>query len=144
MTKLTQTEGFEPIVAQRLCKVGIETLDDLLAVGCTVEERKALATQINVTFRTITRWITVADLARVNGVHVKYASLLQSAGIKSVQDLAQANPHTLHAQIESVNRFGRKQVSRVPAVSRLEFWIEQAKMTSVKMECGVPTLVPQL
>lgn len=134
MTKLNRIDEFEAKLTQNLRQVGIETLNDLLNAGKTVEDRKALAAKVRVTTRTITRWVTVADLVRVNGIQCKYAKLLQVVGIHSIQDLAQAEPNQLHTQLEIANHHGRKYVSRVPAVSRLVNWIEIAKSTDIMME----------
>ncbi len=144
MTKLNKIDGFQAILAQRLASLSIETLDDLLMAGKTKAERKSLAKKARVTTRTITHWVTIADLIRVNGIHIKYAKLLQSAGLKTLQDLAEADPHNLHALMEATNRNGHRQVSRVPAVSRVTSWIEEAQNTTVKMEMATSRTMLQL
>ncbi len=143
MTKLDKIEGFEAVLAQKLAPLSIRTLDELLIAGRTVADRKMLASRARVTTRTITRWVTIADLMRVSGVHIKYAKLLQSAGITTVQELANRNPAHLHEQIEMINRMGRKQVSRVPAISRIECWVEEAMRTDTMMETHSELLVAQ-
>lgn len=144
MTKLKGVEGFETVLARRLQNMGIETLEELLAAGRNKEGRKAVATEVQVTIRTITRWVSIADLSRVNGIHIKYAKLLQNAGIKCVQDLASANPADLHIRLDALNRYGRKHVDRVPAVSRITCWIATAKETRPMLEIQTPVLVTQV
>lgn len=144
MTKLNQIEGFEAMLAQNLLAHHIETLEELLNAGKTVIERKTLAAKVRVTERTISRWVSVADLARVNGIHLKYARLLQVARVGSVQDLAQADASQLHTELEFANRRGHKYVSRIPATTRLKKWIEEAQSAEIVIETHAPMAMPQL
>ena len=126
MTKLNKIEGIGAVFAQRFALLGIETLDDLLAAGKTYEDRKQLAAKVCITTRNVERWVSQADLARVKGIGEEYAELLRVAGIGSVKDLANSDPRNLLNELRELNRHHNKRVKRLPAISRVEGWVQKA------------------
>ena len=126
MTKLNSLEGVGVAAANKLRSVGIESYDDLLAVARTPEKRKEMAQQTGISSKRLLCWTNRADLARIKGVGGEYADLLEAAGIQSVNELAAFDEANLHASMVRVNS-RKKLVRRVPAVSRVASWVEQAK-----------------
>lgn len=126
MTKLNSLEGIGVAAAVKLRSVGIESYDDLLAVAQTPEKRKAMARETGISSKRLLNWTLRADLARIKGVGGEYADLLEASGIESVNCLAAREAEGLHASMVRVNSM-KKLVRRVPAVSRIDSWVEQAK-----------------
>ena len=126
MTKLHKIEGIGTIFAERLASMGIETMDDLLAAGRTREARIEIAAKVKITSRHIDKWVIQADLARVNGIGSEYADLLRRAGIRSVSDLAKADADQLLQLLRQSNRTYHNGVNRLPAISRIQSWIEKS------------------
>lgn len=67
-----------------------------------------------------------ADLSRIKGVSTQYADLLEASGVDPVPELAQRNVEKLHAKMTEVND-SRNMVRKIPALSQVQNWIEQAK-----------------
>lgn len=67
-----------------------------------------------------------ADLARIRGVGEIYTTLLEEAGVCTVEDLARRSPEELRAQLEHINN-ERKLVGRLPALAMVNGWINKAR-----------------
>ena len=57
---------------------------------------------------------------------LKYADLLEAAGVDSPTELAQRVPANLQAKMETVNT-QKKLVRSVPSVAQVERWVAEAK-----------------
>ncbi|MGC9522892.1 MAG: DUF4332 domain-containing protein [Anaerolineae bacterium] len=126
MARLTRIEGIGEVYAQRLAQARIGTTQALLERAATPEGRAEIAEKAGVTERQILEWANQADLMRVSGIGAEYSDLLEAAGVDTVVELAQRNPENLHAKLMMVNAV-RHLVRRVPGVSRIRSWIEEAK-----------------
>lgn len=126
MTKLNFIEGIGSVAASRLQSAGIDSLEQLLDVGRTPESRRELASETGISSKRILRWIKRAELARIKGVGEEYVDLLDAAGIGDICALAMGDASQVHKQLVRVNSM-KKLVRRVPAVSRVSSWVEQAK-----------------
>ena len=72
------------------------------------------------------KWVNRADLARVKGIGEEYADLLEVAGVDTVPELGQRNAENLYNKMVEVNA-KKKLVHQVPAQSKVEDWVKQAK-----------------
>jgi len=126
MTKILLIEGIGPIYAQKLQDMGIHTVEALLERGATPQGRQEMAETTGLSGKRILEWVNHADLFRIKGVGEEYSDLLEAAGVDTVPELAQRNPENLFAKLQEVN-VEKKLVRRVPALSMVESWIEQAK-----------------
>lgn len=126
MTKLNDIEQISPLSVAKFHAYGIDSLEKLLELGRTPEARKHLSIQIGVNTRRILAWVNHADLSRIKGIGQEYTDLLEAANVNSLSLLATYNPETLHSHLIKVNA-SKKLVKRVPAISRVTNWIEQAK-----------------
>ena len=133
MAKIVQIEGIGPTYAQKLNNEGITTTDELLDTGATPEGRAALAEKTGITETLILEWVNLADLMRIRGVGEEYSDLLEEAGVDTVAELARRNPDNLLAKIIEVNE-AKNLVRRVPYLSFVESWVQQAKTLPRKVE----------
>lgn len=124
--KIEKIEGIGPAYAAKLAEQGIKTTADYLAKAADAKGRKALAEATGISLALILRWANQADLMRITGVGEEFAELLEKAGVDTVKELKMRNPQNLTAAMEAVNA-EKKLVRRIPALSEVEKWIEQAK-----------------
>jgi predicted flap endonuclease-1-like 5' DNA nuclease len=133
MAKIAQIEGIGPTYAQKLSNEGITTTDELLDAGATPQGREALAEKTGIAESLILEWVNLSDLFRIKGVGEEYSDLLEEAGVDTVAELARRNPENLLAKIIEVNE-AKNLVRRVPYLSFVESWVQQAKTLPRKVE----------
>lgn len=126
MAKLDEIEGIGPAYAEKLTQAGIGSTEALLEAGATAAGRKTLGDAAGISGALLLRWVNHADLYRITGIGKQYAELLEAAGVDSVPELAQRNGASLHEKL-SAAQDEKKLTGRVPALSQVEDWIQQAK-----------------
>jgi predicted flap endonuclease-1-like 5' DNA nuclease len=126
VAKLTEIEGVGAVYAQQLREAGIETTRGLLKNGASPGGRKEIAEQTGISPKLILEWVNHVDLFRIRGVAEEYADLLEEAGVDTVPELAQRNAENLYQKMVAVN-LEKKLVRRLPALTQVSDWIQQAK-----------------
>jgi predicted flap endonuclease-1-like 5' DNA nuclease len=126
MAKLVYIEGVGEVYAQKLSAAGVGSTDALLKQGATPKGRKELAAKSGISEHLVLEWVNHVDLFRVKGVGQEYADLLEEAGVDTIPELAQRKADHLVKKMEEVNR-AKKLVRRLPVLSQVESWVEQAK-----------------
>lgn len=126
MAKLTDVEGIGEVYAKKLKDAGVSTTEALLEMGATAKGRKDLVEKSGISDKLILEWVNHVDLFRIRGVAEEYADLLEEAGVDTVPELAQRNAENLLEKMTAVN-VEKKLVRRLPVLSQVVDWIEQAK-----------------
>lgn len=126
MAKLTEIEGIGATYAEKLVGAGLTTTEALLDAGAGPKGRADLAAQTGISDKLILRWVNMCDLFRIKGVGEEYSDLLEAAGVDTVVELAQRKAENLHAKMAEVNE-EKKLVRRVPTVTEVTSWVDQAK-----------------
>ena len=126
MTKLLTIEGIGEVYAQKLKGAGITTVEALLEKGATPQGREEVAEAAGISGKLILEWVNHADLYRIKGVAQEYSDLLEEAGVDTVVELSKRNAEHLVAKMQDVNA-EKKLVRRLPVLSQVANWIEQAK-----------------
>ncbi len=126
MTKLNEIEGLDETMEEKLKSAGITSAEELVAASATKENRTDLAKKIDVPEKVILKWANRADLARIKGVGIEYADLLEAAGVDTIPELAQRKADHLLVKLTAVNE-EYKFVKKLPTEKQLEDWISQAK-----------------
>ena len=126
MANLKDIEGIGATYAEKLGKAGPTSTEALLDVGATAKGRADLAASTGISEKLILRWVNMADLFRIKGVAEQYSDLLEAAGVDTVAELAQRKAENLQAKMAEVNE-AKKLVHRVPTLSEVTGWVEQAK-----------------
>ncbi len=119
-------EGIGPVYAEKLKQVGILYVHDLLASGASRKGREELGEKTGISPTLVLKWVNMADLMRISGVGEEYSELLEAAGVDTVKELRNRNPENLHQAMLKTNE-QRKMVRRMPHLSEVQFWVEQAK-----------------
>jgi len=132
MTKLIDVEGIGPVYAAKLQGAGVGSAEALLEQGATSKGRKEIAEKSGISDGLILEWVNHVDLYRIRGVGSEYADLLEEAGVDTVPELAQRKPDNLLEKMTAVNA-QKKLVRRLPILSQVQSWVEQAKKLERKV-----------
>lgn len=130
--KIEEIEGIGPVMAEKLGKASIKTVDQLLEAGATKTGRKKLAETAQIDEGKILSWVNMADLFRVKGIGQEYSELLEAAGVDTVKELRTRNATNLLAKMQEVNE-KRKLTRTLPALKTVEGWIEFASTLDAKV-----------
>ncbi len=126
MANIRDIEGIGDVYAGKLEEMGINTVEKLLRKGAGRSDRQNISAETGLSEHQVLKWVNRADLARVNGIGSDYADLLEASGVDSVPELAQRNAENLQVKMEEVNA-SKSLVRRVPSLSEVQEWVEQAK-----------------
>jgi predicted flap endonuclease-1-like 5' DNA nuclease len=126
MAKISEIEGVGEVLAAKLAEAGATSVEKLLELGATSKGRDELAEKSGVSGKLILKFVNHADLFRLDGVGPQMSELLEAAGVDSVPELAQRNAENLAAKLASINE-EKNLVNRVPGVTEVTKWIEEAK-----------------
>lgn len=133
MSRIIKIEGIGPVYAEKLMPLGVKTTTDLLELCSTKKGRQEAAEKTGISEKLILEWVNLADLFRVKGVGEEFSDLLEESGVDTVVELAQRNPENLYKKMIEVNE-EKKLVRRVPHLSEVKSWVEQAKTLPRKVE----------
>jgi uncharacterized membrane protein HdeD (DUF308 family)/predicted flap endonuclease-1-like 5' DNA nuclease len=112
--------------AEKLRQAGIAKADKLLAMASSRQGRSELAKETSIDESLILKWANDLDLKRIKGVGVKYADLLETAGVDTVVELAHRNPGNLYNKLVEVNE-AEQVVESMPSEEEVADWVAQAK-----------------
>jgi len=126
MASIVDIEGVGDVYAGKLKAAGVATVEALLEKGATPKGREDLAEATGISHKLILEWVNHADLYRIKGVAQEYSDLLEEAGVDTVVELSKRNAEHLLAKLQEVNA-EKKLVRRLPVLSQVANWIEQAK-----------------
>ncbi len=110
----------------RLKEAGVTNIEQFLQAGCDPASRKLLAAKIDIDQKTLLDLLNRADLARIKGIGVVYANLLEEAGVDTVKELATRVPENLHARLGQVNA-DRRLAIHLPTLAQVTTWVAEAK-----------------
>ncbi|MFQ4135221.1 DUF4332 domain-containing protein [Nodosilinea sp. PGN35] len=127
---LEQLPGLSQAHAQGLARLGITSTAHLRRYGATVDHRQTLAKKMQVPLRYVTKWVILADLARVPAVGCQFNGLLLHAGIMSVAQLASCSSQQLFTQLRRLHVATLQRNDLCPTADQVNLWINQAKALS--------------
>jgi predicted flap endonuclease-1-like 5' DNA nuclease len=119
--------------AQKLKAAGVATTFALLEKGGSMAGRKTLAKQTKIADKTLESWVQMADLLRVKGIGPDVARLLTAAGVRTVEQLKNADAAKLNDEIAKVNS-KQKLSDNPPSTEHLQAWIAQAKTLPIVLK----------
>ncbi len=124
---LEQLPGLSQTHVQGLAKLGLTSTEQLRRYGVSVESRQALAKTLQVPLRYVTKWVILADLARVPAVGCQFNGLLLHAGIISVSQLSTCSAQRLFTQLRRLHVATLQRNDLCPTADLVNLWIYQAK-----------------
>jgi len=123
---LAKLYGVDRDLETRLKARGIKDSEDLLAHYRKCGSAKLLALELGLDEQTMMSLVNRAQLARIRGIGEAYTMLLETAGVKTVGDLAVRSPEQLRGEFERINETARI-VGRVPALPMVNGWVTKAQ-----------------
>ncbi len=120
--------GLSKTNQEQLKSLGINNTEDLLRVTTTKTNKQRLANQLKCQLQLISKWVALADLARVPSVGCDYCGLILHSGIISVNQLAQTSVSSLHRQILKLQVATLKRKDLCPSPDIVKTWINEAKI----------------
>ncbi|MHA1905435.1 MAG: DUF4332 domain-containing protein [Candidatus Thorarchaeota archaeon] len=112
---LAKFRGVNQAFAEKLAKIGIKNVDQMLEAGKTPKDRKDLAQRSDVPIDAILEFVKLSDLTRIGAVRTIRARLYYDAGIDTVEKMAQWNAEDLRAYLlEWVERTGFEGIATLP------------------------------
>lgn len=124
--KITDIKGIEQVHANKLNKIGVVTIEDLLVHGASKSGRMELTEKTGIDEARILTWVNMADLFRIKGVGSKFAELLHTAGVDTIKELRTRNAENLHAKLVEIQK-EKKITHTVPGLSQITDYINQSK-----------------
>ncbi len=121
-TRLEDAYWIAPSHQKELPRVGIFTLDDLLAKTRVKKEADELALRLLIPREELLRWIDKTRLVRLKGLGTSNLRLLEEVGIHTVEDLADEDPDRLYDRLQKLDS-GRP----IPRKAKLKIWIREAQ-----------------
>jgi len=118
-------------VASRLQELGITTTQELLNQTQSNYQKQKIAHYLQQKPQQVSKWVIMADLARVPSVGCQYCGLLLHAGIASIAQLSQMHPQQLHRQVLHLQVSLLKRRDYCPSVGSIQQWIQQAKQLTI-------------
>jgi hypothetical protein len=120
-----------PGISDRDCELlqscGLTTTTQLLAQTRAPAAKQAIASQLQLHSHYLSKWIALADLARLPSVGCEYCGVILHCGIISVAQLAQTPASHLHRQILRLYVSMMQRQDLCPQVDRVQVWIQEAK-----------------
>jgi PAS domain S-box-containing protein len=132
LISVEKIEGIGPVYAHKLLAVGVKTTQDLLDQGFNRKGREDLVEKTGISATLVLKWVNMADMMRIRGVGEEYSELLEKSGVDTVKELRNRNPKNLHEALVQANE-AHKLVRRLPTLSEVESWIEEAKEAETTM-----------
>jgi hypothetical protein len=124
---LDRLPGLSAAHAEGLAQVGLLTTEQLYRYGRSPERRQALAQRLQVPLRYVTKWVILAELARVPAVGCQFNGLLLHAGIMSVVQLAECSAQGLYTRLRRLHVATLQRNDLCPGADQVSLWIQQAK-----------------
>ncbi|MBW4485151.1 MAG: DUF4332 domain-containing protein [Tildeniella torsiva UHER 1998/13D] len=125
--RLDQLPGLSPTHAQGMTQLGLTSTEHLRRYGATADHRQTLAKKMQVPLRYVTKWVILAELARVPAVGCQFNGLLLHAGIISVAQLADSTAQGLYTRLRRLHVATLQRNDLCPTPDQVSLWIQQAK-----------------
>lgn len=106
---------------------GINTTHQLLLATQTQRTKHDLAARLNIHPQYVSKWVAMADLARLKSVGVQYCGLILHCGVASVAQLAQTPFNRLHQSIVKLHVANMRRRDLAPSVAIVKQWVAEAK-----------------
>jgi hypothetical protein len=121
-------DDFPPLTTverEKMGKLGIETVDDLLWRTRTPEATKRMLADLQLTPDRLADVIRQAVLADLKGLGADHFVLLKKVGVDSVAGLAREVPEGLHEKLVNLEEWSA--IARPPTRAEVKLWIMEAR-----------------
>ncbi len=123
--ELAQLPGMTPDAAQRLSASGVGDLASLRSACADDTALNALADATRLEDFALRKWVGIAAMQGLEGVDGDLAHALVRTGVRSVAELAQANPDRVQNKLAALNE-AESLLAQVPGIGDIKAIIERA------------------
>jgi len=124
--RLKDIQGVDLEHIEKLSRIGIDNVMELLEAGRTGEGRAGLSRRSGVPADDISGMVKLADLTRIVDIKGVRVRLLYEAGVDSVEKVAKYDPVRLRERLIEVNERQRV-MRRNPTLVETTYWVNQAR-----------------
>lgn len=100
--KIVEIEGIGPIDKLKLEQAHINTIDELLRRGSSKTGRKQISESSGIDIKTISDWVSIADLLRLDNLDFQLAYFIKILGIDTIKELRKHNPEDLYTNLINI------------------------------------------
>jgi len=100
--KIVEIEGIGPIDKLKLEQAHINTVDELLRRGSSKTGRKQISENSGIDIKTISDWVSIADLLRLDNLDFQLAYLIKRVGIDTIKELCKHNPEDIYTNLINI------------------------------------------
>jgi len=116
----------DPVYINTLAENGIRNIDQMLAAGATLKDRKSIAKSTNIPQSAILELVKLSDLARIPGVKSIRARLYCDAGVDTVEKIAALEPDELRTIV--VDYVTESEFEGIPTLpAEAQYTVEKAR-----------------
>ncbi|MEB3224732.1 MAG: DUF4332 domain-containing protein [Synechococcus sp.] len=105
----------------------IRTTHQLLLATRTPQAKQALVSRLKLHPQYLTKWIALADLARLPSVGTQYCGLILHSGVASVRQLSQTPFSRLHQNIVRLQVTNLQRRDLAPPLALVKQWVLEAR-----------------
>jgi hypothetical protein len=124
--KLADLKGIDLNLVAKLNAAGVETTSDMMKVWHDPDRRTQVGTSSGLNEDQFKRMVSMARIARMQGVGPKYADLLVTAGVIGRKSLSKHTPESLVKHLAEVSA-ARKLTGPLPTLKEVGAWFEELK-----------------
>jgi uncharacterized protein DUF4332 len=124
--KMTDLKGIDQSLVAKLNAAGVETTSDMMKVWHDPDQRTKVATGSGLSEDQFKRMVSMARMARMQGVGPKYAELLVTAGVIGRKSLSKHTPEGLVKHLVEVSA-AQRLTGPVPTLAEVGAWFADMK-----------------
>lgn len=124
--KMTDLKGVDQDLVAKLKAAGVETTSEMMKVWHDPDRRTQLAASSGLSEDQFQRMVSLARMARMQGVGPKYAELLVTAGVIGRKSLSRHTPETLVKHLAEVSA-SQKLTGPIPTLAEAVAWFADMK-----------------
>jgi predicted flap endonuclease-1-like 5' DNA nuclease len=124
--KMTDLKGIDQSLVAKLNSAGVETTNDMMKVWHDPDRRTKVEASSGLNEEQFKRMVSMARMARMEGVGPKYADLLVTAGVIGRKSLSKHTPEALVKHLAEVNA-SQNRTGPVPTLAEVGAWFADMK-----------------
>jgi len=124
--QFSEFPGIDQNQVNKLREVDIESTDDLMRLWADEPKRASLATETGISLEQLSKYASMARLARVKNVGPKHVELLMAAGIDGPRSLFEYTPASLVMRLGEV-KAEKKLMAEMPELIEIQSWFLDVK-----------------
>lgn len=124
--KMTDLKNIDQTLVVKLKAAGVETTSEMMKVWHDPDRRTEVATSSGLTEDQFKRMVSMARMARMEGVGPKYADLLVTAGVIGRKSLSKHTPEALVKHLAEVSA-SQNRTGPLPTLAEVGAWFAEMK-----------------